>query len=365
VQPLAGTGVETGTIDGPGGNPADDLGDGGPATAATFSDPTGISFDSDGSLLVADQGNNVIRRIAVGGDGKLTPTSVITTIAGDGRPTYAGDGGNALFASLARPTEALVLGDGRIVVADRGNQRVRVLTSVNSLCDVSCDDGDPCTVDTCDPDRGCMHATSPDSDGDGVCDAADDCPSVADPKQDKPCPGGVPGGGCAAGDPSCVPGKGKAACLAETLVRGAHGKPSVRCKDGDPTCDGDSTRGRCTFTVAWCFNNTDPRLKCSASGVRRFALGAAMSPRSAGRTLVGEAMAAAGALGAGSAQGSAFVFTPPLATANACTPPVTVTVALRGRASHPRPGRAVLRAAAKGSGRARGVATVKLVCTPG
>src|SRR5204863_247452 len=84
---------ETGTIDGPGGNPADDLGDGGPATSATFSDPTGISFDSDGSLLVADQGNNVIRRIAVGGDGKLTPTSVITTIAGDGRPTYAGDGG--------------------------------------------------------------------------------------------------------------------------------------------------------------------------------------------------------------------------------------------------------------------------------
>src|SRR5262249_2195604 len=363
IQPFAGTGVETGTIDGPGGDLADDLGDSGPASSATFSDPTGISFDTAGSVPVGDQGTTVIRRIAVGGDGRLTSASIITTVAGDGRPTFAGDGGNALFASLARPTEALALGDGRIAIADRGNQRVRVITAVASLCDVSCDDGDPCTVDPCDPTRGCSHAASPDSDGGGGCDAADDCPSVADPKQDKPCPAGIPGGGCAAGDPSCIPGKGGPAaseCLVETVVRGAQGVPTVRCTDGDPGCDTAPTPGRCGFTVAWCFNGVDPRLKCSASGLRRVTIRAGMSPRSAGRMLVGEAMAVLGAVGAGSAHGAAFVFSPPLATANACTRAVTVPVALRGKASRRRPGRAVLAVTARGARRGRDADTVKL-----
>src|SRR2546426_7689667 len=63
---LAGTGVETGSIDGEGGNPADDRHDGGPASAATFAGPTGVTLGSDGALLVADQANNVIRRSSGG-----------------------------------------------------------------------------------------------------------------------------------------------------------------------------------------------------------------------------------------------------------------------------------------------------------
>ncbi|MCX6604434.1 MAG: hypothetical protein NTV52_12665 [Acidobacteria bacterium] len=51
-------------------------GDGGPATSATISYPTGIAFDSAGNLLFCDRGNNRIRRI--------TPTGIISTVAGNG-----------------------------------------------------------------------------------------------------------------------------------------------------------------------------------------------------------------------------------------------------------------------------------------
>jgi sugar lactone lactonase YvrE len=369
VHPFAGTGVETGTIDGPGGNTADDVGDGGPASGATFSDPTGLALDLDGSLLVADQGNSRIRRIAVAGGGQLSPDSIITTIAGDGRPTFGGDGGNALRASLNRPTEALALPDGRILIADRANERVRVLTPVASLCDVSCDDGDPCTVDTCDPNEGCAHAPSVDTDGDGVCDAEDDCPGTPDPQQDLgTCPTGTPppgGAACATGAAACIPGNGPAAteCLVETVVTGAQGGPVVRCTDNDASCDGDPTPGRCGFSLAWCFNNADPRLHCAASGLRRFALRVGASPRSAARALVAEGLGAVGAVGGAAGRG-AVLFQPPLVTANVCTAPMTISLPIRAHGRRQRPGKSVLVATGKAAGRGRDVDTVKLICVP-
>ena len=35
---------------------------------------------------------------------------------------------------------------------------------------IDCDDGDPCTTDTCDPAVGCINTPLPDTDGDGICD---------------------------------------------------------------------------------------------------------------------------------------------------------------------------------------------------
>src|SRR5439155_12093407 len=78
IHPLAGSGVRTGSIDGEGGDPADDLHDGGPAAAATFFKPTGLVLDRQGGLLVADQGNNRIRRIASDASGALAPGSIVT-----------------------------------------------------------------------------------------------------------------------------------------------------------------------------------------------------------------------------------------------------------------------------------------------
>ncbi|MBK7271241.1 MAG: hypothetical protein IPI07_17545 [Flavobacteriales bacterium] len=43
---------------------------------------------------------------------------------------------------------------------------------------ITCDDGGPCTIDSCDPSLGCQFAPAPDADGDGLCDAIDNCPAV-------------------------------------------------------------------------------------------------------------------------------------------------------------------------------------------
>jgi glucose/arabinose dehydrogenase len=130
IQALAGTGVATHALDGEGGDPRDDLGDGGPASAASFDKPTGLAVDRDGALLVADQGNNRIRRIAPDARGRLGPASVVDTIAGTGEPGFSGDGGDARVATLRIPTEVLPLRGGRLLIADRGNDRLRLVVPV-------------------------------------------------------------------------------------------------------------------------------------------------------------------------------------------------------------------------------------------
>ena len=173
IHPLAGTGVPSGSIDGEGRDPRDDLNDDGPASAATFFKPTGIALDKQGSLLVADQGNNRIRRIVRPRGGQLDLSSIVTTIVGSGRPGFSGDGGDAREASLLIPTDVLPLARGRLLIADRGNERVRIAVPVSTtdLCSAGCGDGNPCTADRCDPVAGCVHELTPDRGG--------VCPSVA------------------------------------------------------------------------------------------------------------------------------------------------------------------------------------------
>ncbi|HUA00915.1 MAG TPA: hypothetical protein VMB02_11345, partial [Candidatus Aquilonibacter sp.] len=85
-------------------------GDGGPATSATFSFPTGIAFDSQGNLYVADAGNNVIREI------DDTAEHNVTTYAFNGLPTFGGDGGDALSASMQFPEQVAVDSAGNLFV---------------------------------------------------------------------------------------------------------------------------------------------------------------------------------------------------------------------------------------------------------
>ncbi len=65
---------------------------------------------------------------------------------------------------------------------------------------------------------------------------------------------------------SCVPGGGKAAadCFMEfkvaTPLAGGVPPPKISCVDGDPSCDHDAIGGQCTFRLAGCLNNTDPRI---------------------------------------------------------------------------------------------------------
>lgn len=92
-------------------------GDGGPATEARLSHPGGIAIASDGSILIADTGNQRIRRVG--------PDRNISTIAGNGVRGFGGDGGPATGATLADPFGVEVGPDGTFYIADTGNNRIR------------------------------------------------------------------------------------------------------------------------------------------------------------------------------------------------------------------------------------------------
>jgi NHL repeat len=92
-------------------------GDGSTATEATLRDPHGVSPAPDGGFLIADTGNNRIRRVAPGG--------AISTVAGNGTNGFAGDGEAAAMAKLSLPARVAASPDGGFLIADTGNQRIR------------------------------------------------------------------------------------------------------------------------------------------------------------------------------------------------------------------------------------------------
>jgi hypothetical protein len=93
------------------------FGDGGPATAAGLNSPFGASVASDGGVLIADWGNQRIRRVA--------PDGTISTVAGTGNGGFSGDGGPATQAALAFPNAVAAQPDGGFLISDWLNQRIR------------------------------------------------------------------------------------------------------------------------------------------------------------------------------------------------------------------------------------------------
>ncbi|MEO8132570.1 MAG: RHS repeat-associated core domain-containing protein [Betaproteobacteria bacterium] len=95
-------------------------GDGGPAVAAKLFGPWGIAVSAEGNLYISDSNNNRIRRVG--------PDGIITTVAGTGVPGFGGDEGPASVAKLSFPVGLALGPDGSVFVADYGNNRVRRLT---------------------------------------------------------------------------------------------------------------------------------------------------------------------------------------------------------------------------------------------
>ena len=91
-------------------------GDGGAATNASLNQPFGVAVDASGDLFIADY-NNVIRKVSTDG--------IIATVAGNGTNGYSGDGGAATNASLSYPTGVAVDASGNLFIADLGNNCVR------------------------------------------------------------------------------------------------------------------------------------------------------------------------------------------------------------------------------------------------
>lgn len=148
-------------------------GDGGPATSAKLWGPAGVAVTADGSVLIADSSNRVVRRVAPdgtitriagttgvfsgpSGDGgpatsailggpqgvtvtpdggyliadlasvrKVSPAGIITTVAGTGSTGFSGDGGPATSAQVNFSSEVSLTADGGFLIADANNQRIR------------------------------------------------------------------------------------------------------------------------------------------------------------------------------------------------------------------------------------------------
>jgi uncharacterized protein (TIGR03437 family) len=95
-------------------------GDGGPATSAAINVPLGVAVDAAGNLYISDSRNNRIRKVSGG---------IITTVAGSGSPFqpggFSGDGGLATNATLNFPSGLAVDTVGNLYIADEDNHRVR------------------------------------------------------------------------------------------------------------------------------------------------------------------------------------------------------------------------------------------------
>ena len=100
-------------------------GDAGPALKAQLDKPFGIALDETKNLYIADRNNNRVR--------KVSPDGIITTVAGDGGFFFMGDNGPAYRASVAAPTGVALDSKGNLYIADRNNNRVRVVDRMGMI----------------------------------------------------------------------------------------------------------------------------------------------------------------------------------------------------------------------------------------
>ena len=101
-------------------------GDNGPAANATLDAPSGVALDGAGNLFIADSGNNVIREIAAS-------TGILTTVAGNGTLGNAGNGVAATSAELNQPQGVTVDASGNLYIADTSNHLIRRVDAVSGI----------------------------------------------------------------------------------------------------------------------------------------------------------------------------------------------------------------------------------------
>ncbi len=104
-------------------------GDGGPATTAELWGPTDIVFDAMDNMYISDNSNQVIRKISTSG--------IITTIAGTGVVGYNGDNQAATAAQLNDPFGLVFDGSNNLYFSDGGNRRVRKINTSGIITTVA------------------------------------------------------------------------------------------------------------------------------------------------------------------------------------------------------------------------------------
>jgi hypothetical protein len=96
-------------------------GDAGPASAAKLQSPVRIALDAAGNLYIGDSGNGRVR--------KVTPAGMISTLAGTGREGFTGDNGPANSASIGQISGLAVDRAGNVYIGDSDNSRIRKVTA--------------------------------------------------------------------------------------------------------------------------------------------------------------------------------------------------------------------------------------------
>jgi uncharacterized protein (TIGR03437 family) len=109
------SGSTTATIAGTG--TAGNSGNGASATAAQLTSPGGVAVDSAGNVYISDTGNNLVRKISGG--------NINNFAGGSGQPEYSGDGGAATSAGISGPTGITIDSAGNVYFADTGNSLIR------------------------------------------------------------------------------------------------------------------------------------------------------------------------------------------------------------------------------------------------
>jgi trimeric autotransporter adhesin len=102
----------------------DDRGDDGQAADARLGFAFGIAAGRDGTIYIADTGNDRVR--------KITPSGRIEAVAGTGQAGFWGDGGPALQAEFLAPEAVALEPKGGLLIADAGNHRIREVLGVSN-----------------------------------------------------------------------------------------------------------------------------------------------------------------------------------------------------------------------------------------
>lgn len=93
-------------------------GDGQLANKAQLHEPAEIRFDKNGDLFIVEIRNHVVRKVNM-------KTKIISTVAGNGQKGFSGDGAAATKAKLHRPHSITLDHKGNLFIADIGNHRIR------------------------------------------------------------------------------------------------------------------------------------------------------------------------------------------------------------------------------------------------
>jgi uncharacterized protein (TIGR03437 family) len=109
-------------------------GDGGPAVSATLSVPVGVAVDAQGNIYITESGNALygprVRKVDTSGN--------ISTVAGNGKSGFSGDGGSALSAQFGNGLQGIAVDNaGNLYIADYGNYRIRKVDTSGNITTIA------------------------------------------------------------------------------------------------------------------------------------------------------------------------------------------------------------------------------------